>query len=81
MRRTQIVARVQQFFTGPLPSDELPTVNTQVVEGGVNYYFLDGLKGTANYGRQFSSAGNANVWTFGVTYRFLVPLGRSGSSQ
>jgi hypothetical protein len=81
MRRTQLVARVQQFFTGPLPSDELPAVNTQVVEGGINYYFLDGLKGTANYGRQFSSAGNANVWTFGVTYRFLVPLGRSGSSQ
>jgi len=81
MRRTQLVARVQQFFTGPLQSDDLPPVSTQEVEGGLNYYFLDGLKATANYGRQFSQAGNANIWTFGVTYRFLVPLGRTGSQQ
>ncbi len=80
MRRTQIVARVQQFFLGDLPgSDDLPPVNTQEFEFGVNYYFMDGLKGTANYGRQFSSEGNMNVWTFGVTYRFVVPLGPSGS--
>ena len=80
MRRTQIVARVQQFFLGDLPgSDDLPPVNTQEFEFGVNYYFMDGLKGTANYGRQFSSEGNLNVWTFGVTYRFVVPLGPSGS--
>jgi hypothetical protein len=80
MRRTQIVARVQQFFLGDLPgSDDLPPVNTQEFEFGVNYYFMDGLKGTANYGRQFSSEGNMNVWTFGVTYRFVVPLGLSGS--
>ena len=80
MRRTQIVARLQQFFVGDLPgSDDLPPVNTQQFEFGVNYYFMDGLKGTANYGRQFSAEGNKNVWTFGVTYRFVVPLGPSGS--
>lgn len=80
VRRTQIVARVQQFFLGDLPgSDDLPPANTQEFEFGVNYYFMDGLKGTANYGRQFSSEGNMNVWTFGVTYRFVVPLGPSGS--
>jgi len=81
MRRTQLVARYQQFFTGPLPSDSLPPVNTKQFEFGLNYYFLDGLKGSSNYGRQFSSAGNANVWTLGLTYRFVVPLGPTGSAR
>lgn len=79
MRRTQLVARYQQFFTGDLPSDSLPSVNTKQFEFGVNYYFMDGLRATTNYGRQFSSAGNLNVWTVGLTYRFVVPLGPAGS--
>ncbi len=78
MRRTQLVARYQQFFTGDLPSDSLPSVNTKQFEFGVNYYFMDGLRATTNYGRQFSSAGNLNVWTLGLTYRFVVPLGPAG---
>jgi hypothetical protein len=32
----------------------------------------------ASYGRQFSSDGNFNLWTVGITYRFLLPLGRVG---
>ena len=36
----------------------------------------DGLKATASYGRQFSSDGNANLWTVGIAYRFAIPLGR-----
>jgi len=56
-------------------------VNTKQFEFGLNYYFLDGLKGSSNYGRQFSSAGNANVWTLGLTYRFVVPLGPTGSAR
>ena len=78
MRRTQIVARMQQFFAGPLSVDELPDVDTRQFELGVNYYFLDGLKATSNYGRRFSGEGNKNVWTIGLTYRFIVPLGREG---
>lgn len=81
MRRTQIVARYQQFFTGQLASDSLPSVNTKQFEFGLNYYFMDGLKAAGNYGRQFSIAGNVNVWTMGLTYRFVVPLGPTGSSQ
>jgi hypothetical protein len=81
MQRTQVVARMQQFHVGEVPSDALPTVNTKVFESGLNYYFIDGLKWTGNYGRQFSSEGNANVWTFGLTYRFVVPLGSSGRLQ
>ena len=80
MRRAQLVARYQQFFTGKLPSDALPAVNTKQFEFGLNYYFLDGLKLTSNYGRQFSSEGNTNVWTLGLTYRFVIPLGPTGSA-
>jgi hypothetical protein len=79
LRRTQVVARMQQFFAGQLAGDGLPSVNTKQFEAGLNYYFMDGLKATGNYGRQFSVDGNKNVWTFGMTYRFVVPLGREGS--
>jgi hypothetical protein len=75
MRRTQIVARMQQFYVGRLPSDSLPSVNTRQFEFGVNYYFQDGLLALSSYGRQFSESGNKNIWTIGLTYRFAFPLG------
>jgi hypothetical protein len=78
MRRTQFVARYQQSFLGSLPSDALPSVNTKQFESGLNYYFMDGLKASSSYGRQFSAEGNKNVWTLGLTYRFVIPLGHSG---
>jgi hypothetical protein len=74
LRRTQIVARAQQFFTGALPSDSLPTANTRQAEFGMNYYFLDDLRFVSTYGRQFTAGGNANIWTVGLTYRFVAPL-------
>ena len=55
---------------------DLPSANTREADFGVNYFLHDGLKGTASYGRQFSSAGNFNQWSFGIAYRFLIPLGR-----
>jgi hypothetical protein len=79
LRRTQVVARMQQFFVGLAPNDDLPPVNTEQFEFGLNYYFFDGLKATSNYGRQFSADGNKNVWTLGLTYRFVIPLGHAGS--
>jgi hypothetical protein len=84
MRHTELVARLQQFYTGEISPAEvaalgLPTANTREADFGVNYWFHDGLKGIVSYGRQFSSAGNANQWSFGIAYRFLVPLGRVGS--
>jgi hypothetical protein len=83
MRRTEVVARGQQFFNGQIGSDlaqqlGLPGANTQEVDFGVNYFLHDGLKTVASYGRQFSSAGNFNQWTVGIAYRFLLPLGRVG---
>jgi hypothetical protein len=75
MRRTQLVARVQKFYVGDLPSDSLPSVNTREFEVGVNYYFQDGLRAVSSYGRQFAETGNTNIWTIGLTYRFAFPLG------
>lgn len=84
MRHTELAGRAEQFFSGSITSDEagalgLPTANTREGEFGVNYYLRDGLKALASYGRQFSSAGNLNLWSVGIAYRFLIPLGRTGS--
>ena len=75
MRGTQLVARMQQFWVGAVPSDSLLPANTRQFEFGVNYYFEDGLRAVSSYGRQFSAAGNKNIWTIGLTYRFAFPLG------
>lgn len=78
-KHTQVVGRLQQFFTKPgATNGDVPSANTKEPEIGLNYYFLDGLRATGSYGCQFSSAGNANIWTSGMTYRFAFPLGRGG---
>jgi hypothetical protein len=84
MRRTEVVARAQQFFVGAIGSGteadyDLPGVNTREADFGLNYFLRDGMKGIFSYGRQFSPAGNFNQWSFGLAYRFLLPLGRVGS--
>ncbi len=81
MRHTELAVRAEQFYRGSISVDEmealgLQTANTREGEFGVNYYLQDGLKATASYGRQFSSAGNLHLWTVGIAYRFLIPLGR-----
>ena len=81
MRRTEFAARAEQFFSGSISADEaaalgLQAANTREGEFGLNYYLQDGIKAVASYGRQFSSAGNLNLWTVGIAYRFLIPLGR-----
>ena len=83
MRRLEFAARAEQFFSGEISSDEaeaigLPGASTREGEFGLNYYLHDGVKAVAGYGRQFSSEGNFNLWTVGLTYRFLLPLGRVG---
>jgi hypothetical protein len=81
MRRTEVVGRAQQFFVGAIGADaeadfDLPSVNTREADFGVNYFLRDGLKGTFSYGRLFTSQGDFNQWSFGLAYRFLIPLGR-----
>jgi hypothetical protein len=83
MRRLEVAGRAEQFFSGQISSDGaeslgLPGADTREGEFGLNYYLHDGLKAAASYGRQFSSDGNFNLWTVGIAYRFLLPLGRVG---
>lgn len=76
-RRTQLVARTQMFHMGTLPAinPDLPDTDTRRTEFGVNYYLNPGWKALASYGRTFTAAGNSNIWTVGMTYRFVFPLG------
>ena len=83
MRHTEVVARLQQFYTGSISPDGaaalgLPGADTRESDFGVNYFLRDGLKGIFSYGRQFTSAGNFNQWSFGFAYRWMIPLGRAG---
>jgi len=79
--KVQVVARMQQYFTGAYPGWyqdsgwNMPWWNTQQFEFGVNYYFRYNLRAVSSYGRQLSYWGNANIWTVGITYRFVMPLG------
>jgi len=77
LRRTQAVARTQVFHTGNLVAlnPELPIIDTKRTEFGVNYYINDGWKALASYGQTFTALGNSNIWTVGMTYRFVIPLG------
>lgn len=75
LSRIQLVARMQRFLPGDVTGGDLPSANTRLAEFGFNYYFQDDLRFTSDYGRQFSPAGNENVWTMGFTYRFVLPLG------
>jgi hypothetical protein len=84
MRRTECVVRMQQFFVGRVDADELeeyglPLVNARQVDIGLNYYLRDGLKATAGYGRDYNHQENFNAWTFGIAWRFAIPLGREGA--
>ena len=81
MRHTEVVGRGQQFFTGSAGSQSFLSANTREVDFGVNYFLRDGLKVVGSYGRQFSPLGNFNQWTYGIAYRFLVPLGRVGEHE
>ena len=86
MRRTEVVVRAQQFFVGAIGPDgeadyDLPGVNTREADFGVNYFLRDGMKGIFSYGRQFTQAGNFNQWSFGLAYRFLLPLGHVATAS
>lgn len=77
LRGVQFVGRTQLFNTGSVPgiNVDLPLSSTKRTEMGVNYYLTDGWKALASYGRTFTATGASNIWTVGMTYRFVVPLG------
>jgi len=78
MRHVQLVARMQEYFRGEFEDEDgdLPAVNAKLFEFGMNYYFRDDIRFVSSYGRQFAAeGGNENVWTVGVTYRLVMPVG------
>ena len=79
LNRAQVVARTQVFHSGTLPESnpDLPATDTKRTEFGMNYYLTDGWKALASYGRTFTSVGDSNIWTVGMSYRFVIPLGPS----
>jgi hypothetical protein len=87
LKRLELAARGQQFFAAQnLTPDQILDVgplamNTTQADSGLNYYFSRDIRGSASYGRQFVLGQNANIWVVGLTYRFLVPLGLSGSAR
>ena len=72
------MGRTQVFDSGSVPgiNASLPSTSMQRAEWGVNYYLNDGWKALASYGRTFAATGDSNIWTIGMTYRFVLPLGR-----
>jgi hypothetical protein len=76
LRRLQLVARIQQYYLGKVLDADLPQVNTNMFEFGMNYYVRDDFRFVTSYGREFApDGGNTNVWTLGVTYRLAIPVG------
>jgi hypothetical protein len=73
-RKLQFVPRFQQFHPLNGGGNSLPGRNTERIDGGLNYYFRDNLRLVSSYGRQFRQQANANIWNFGITYRFIWPL-------
>jgi hypothetical protein len=74
--RLEPEVRMQQFFRSRLiAGDSLPSTNVRRPEFGLNYYLPKEVRLNASYGRQFiSQSTDVNVWEFGITYRFLLPL-------
>jgi hypothetical protein len=78
--RIEPVFRMQQTFRrDTVVSDGLPLVNTQRADFGLDYNLPHNTRIITSYARQFSAAGNENVWETGIVYRFLFPTwsGRS----
>ncbi|HEX4285661.1 MAG TPA: hypothetical protein VHZ28_11260 [Terracidiphilus sp.] len=71
----QPMFRMQQFFRGtPAPGDSLPAANAQQADFGLNYNFPHDVRVSSSYSRNFTVAGNSNIWNVALTYRFLFPL-------
>ena len=76
--RLEPLFRLQQTFrNSPDFTDGLPSVNTQRADFGLDYHLPYEVRINTSYERQFSSAGNFNIWETGIVYRFLFPAWRS----
>jgi len=87
MKRVELVGRGQQFFAAAnLSAATIKKLgalgkDTNEADAGVNYYFNSDVRGSASYGRQLVLGRNANLWTVGMTYRFVMPGWPHGGAQ
>jgi hypothetical protein len=63
----------QSFRLDKLGGDGVPNVSTQQADFGLDYNLPHNTRILTSYSRQFSSAGNSNIWQTGIVYRFLFP--------
>jgi len=86
LRKLELVGRAQQFFTASnLTAATITKLgafgkDTNQADFGLNYYFRSDVRASASCGRQFVLGKNTNLWTVGMTYRFVLPLGPTGSA-
>ena len=71
--RLQPLFRMQQTFRYHPDSDNLPGVNTQRADFGLDYYLPHEARINTSYSRQFASTGNGNIWKTELVYRFAFP--------
>jgi hypothetical protein len=87
MKKVEMVGRGQQFFAAgnlsALTKKKLGSLglDTNEADVGLNYYFRSDVRASASYGRQFALGRNANLWTIGMTYRFVSPLWPGGGAM
>ena len=78
--RFEPVFRMQQTFRiNNQGSDNVPSVNTQRVDFGLDYNLPHEARILTSYGRQFSPTGDVNIWETGIVYRFLFPTWKGKS--
>ena len=74
LRRFEPLFRMQQTFRiDNAGSDGAPAQNTQRADFGLDYNLPHNTRILSSYSRQFSPAGNVNIWETGIVYRFLFP--------
>ena len=74
MRRFEPLFRMQQTFRiDNLGGDGAPARNTQRADFGLDYNLPHNTRILTSYSRQFSPAGNVNIWETGIVYRLLFP--------
>jgi hypothetical protein len=86
LRKLELVGRAQQFFAAsnlnPKIVKKLGAFGKDAQQGdfGLNYYFRTDVRASASYSRQFILGNNANLWTVGMTWRFVMPLAPAGKN-
>ncbi len=74
LRRSQAVVRGEQYLhpAGDVPElFEAPESDATRVLGGWNYWISGAVRTQVAFGRQFGSSDDHNVWTLGISYRFV----------